>query len=360
MKYLILSIGILFSLIQCTSNEATNQHESKFINSHQLILKDSLSLQLNDSLYISRIKDFVVWNDRVLISDLDFKKVWIFDDKLNFINSIGGEGKGPSEFISVPRIVPMDDSLYLFDYQLQLISIYDDKYNFVRSVKYPKGYIIFPEQPISVDNKIAISGSPPFLKDKEKYFDLNSILILDKKMQFIKDLIKWDDYYKTGSAYSVYNMSTMLSSGKGSSFYSIQMATTLFNHIDINSNLISCFDYKPKNYKDPPEKKVEIVASSFEETAKFGAKTTRFHKMDFDKHNDLLLVNYMNLRKESWYQRSFHLGNHYLIIFNRNYNCIIDTMIPGPFAFTKNGNIYVLKEETPEFVRLYEYSIAKK
>lgn len=123
-KKIISEDTIVFSL----GKENINLHES---------LIDSISIiQLNDNdkSMISYVKKAVVSNDKIFISDFNFKRpILVFDMNGNFLNKIGERGNSKSEFIMISDFTIDDDYVYIYDGFKKALLKYDHYGKYIKA-----------------------------------------------------------------------------------------------------------------------------------------------------------------------------------------------------------------------------------
>ena len=111
------------------------------------------------------------------------------------------------------------------------------------------------------------------------------------------------------------------------------------------------FGRKPAYWKEPPSLPYEQTVSSLEMISNYYGSTTQFLMLDCDTSQHRVFVNYVNFDSTVYFQRTLLAGKHYLQVYNGDYDCLFDGEIPGKLAFVRNGRIYVLTHEQPEFLR---------
>lgn len=65
------------------------------------------------------------------------------------------------------------------------------------------------------------------------------------------------------------------------------------------------------------------------------------------------------MKKDAITKRDPYLSDRYLQVFDENYNCIFEDRIPGIYAFSADGKIYIRTDETPEFLELTVYNLSE-
>lgn len=351
-KYFIIIILLSISFLTCNENKNV-KYESKFLNRYELKQLDSLLFFNSDSIYLGQIKDVKYFNGNILITDKLLKKLWIFDNQLKLKRIIGGEGEGPGEYVNAPFILPLDTSFILVDWSKYKIDFYNKNFLFEKSRKYPSKFIFDPIYPIKVGNNLIFSASEDLMKKN------NSIVILDLELNPINTLLKWEPIYQKKDPYGIYNPFVLLSNGRSNTFFARQQASLNIYHYDEKLKLKKIFGTKPKFFKDPPNKNFQEIMQSVENTAKYVSSITKFILMEYDEKNNFLFVNYVNYTEEASYNHSDLSGEHFLQIYNHNYDCIFDGEIPGKLAFVSDGKIYILTDERPEYIKFKIFRLEK-
>ncbi|KAF0146853.1 MAG: hypothetical protein FD143_3208 [Ignavibacteria bacterium] len=364
MKKKIIIIVITLLSVSCSSKkEERNVYESLPLYNHTIIKKDSLFLLQNDKVFVGQISNMVTWKDYVLISDFN-NHTMIFDKKLNHIKTVGTEGTGPGEFTNPPTPVLGTNNFILLNRRIKKYFEYDERFNFISEKKLPPKFDFFPINPIRINNHfITFVGDPSVYGNRKKISNINSLYIFDENFNYTgKGLYKWDDIYNNEDyfAYTRNNLFVRLTLYPNG-FFATQPASNIIAHFDNDLNLIKEFRLEPKYSKDPPiESDILKTQQSVETVVRFGCSMTSKLGFVYEPQHELVAVGYTNLKEEFFYKRTLMIGDHYLQVFDKNYNCIFDGPVPGLVAFTLNGLIYILAEEKEEFLKFIGYELVKK
>ncbi|PID61974.1 MAG: hypothetical protein CR986_02275 [Ignavibacteriae bacterium] len=333
----IIVISLLF--LFCQDNKSVdNIYESQEKLNYKLEIIDTLIVDGNFNL--GAVKALVFWNNDYIISDNITNKIWVLDSNLSVKREMGGKGRGPGEFISSPNIAYDSSTIDFIDYRGKKIYTYDKNYTLIKTNNFNREMIIHSFSWVKTKDRYILCGSKP--DPKKKMDELGSVLILDSNLNYIDNILDWDDIYHEMTAGAVYNMIVKLTGGKKGYFFAQQTAVP--NKVfcfDLQGKLEKRFGRLPKYYKKPPEIPVEKVMASVEATAKFVANITRVKNMCYDKKTDRLFINYVNLFESASYLRSGLEGEHYLQIYNSDYDLIFDESIPGSLLFVKDKKIYI-------------------
>lgn len=360
MRKTILIIIIILSIISCNKNNKENFYESKKFNNFNLVFIDSLIFYNKDSLFISQVYDIKHYGDYIIISDFNFMKVWIFDKNLKLKKILGHKGHGPQEYTYPPNILFVKDTLYLIDTKSRNINQYDKDFRFIKKIKLPND-IVFPGySPIYNKKNFIFFGFRPEEFSYDNLSSSPSLLAFDSDFHLTKSFFTWDKEYDDKTAYLLDNLKVLLCNGRNKNFFAKQTGIFKITHFDDNFNKICVFGIKPKYYKNPPDVKFSDTQRSVEAAVEFSSQTTTFLRTEYDEINSLLLINYVNLEKDFFYERTLLLGKHYLQVYNKKYDCIFDGEIPGKLAFVTDGKIYILTEESPEFIKFKIFKLIKR
>lgn len=359
---IVLFATVLLSSFSCSEKVDENEsvYISKKMNSYTLEKVDSLVFTNSDSIFIGRTRDYSKWNDYILITDHIFNKLWVFDESLTLLKTLGGEGRGPGEFSFAPVILEVDTGIILCDFTSWRLSFYDHELNFVKTMPFNSERIIYPSKPIFIKNRFIFTGGGTTTIREELFDSYGSIVSFDMNFEFRDEFLEYDDYYKKRDAYVMYHLLTLLCKGSDNSFFAVQQAVSKIYHLNNEGNLIKKVLFKPLEFKIPPEKTFQEVSKSIESAGDFAAQTTQYYRMDYDSVYEQLFINYINVSKEFWIERDLLGGEQYLIGFDQNYNTILDEKIDGILAFVDNGRIYVLSEENPIEIKFTVYKTVIK
>ncbi|MDH7605422.1 MAG: 6-bladed beta-propeller [Melioribacter sp.] len=351
---------LLIVFISCNSADDKLIYKSNYVANYELQLKDSIIYRNTKENYIGLIKDIKYWRGKILITDHYFKKLWIFDERMNLIKSVGRKGTGPGEYTFPPYICTDNKNIILIDYRTKKANLYDTNFIYIKNYNLPKHiyYQMYPA--IKFNDKFILPGASYLSLNLKKHFDkAKSITVCDSAFELLEEILPWDESYKNETPYNIYRKGVLLVKGAENTFYAKQLASPLIHHIDKDLKKIKVFGIKPRFFKEPPNISLEEVMKSFEATADFGSKITWFRNIDYDEKNKLLIVYYVNLYKESWYNRSMLSGEHFLQIYNSNYDCIFDDKVEGILAFVSNGHIYLLTDENTDNIKIKAYDLVK-
>ena len=287
-----------------------------------------------------------------------FKKIWIFDRKLNLIKSFGRKGKGPGEFESSPLIILKDSSIVLYDFRNYRATILSRSFELARSIQLKREKIVRLITPLYIKDNYVFAGGGTSSR-LEDLFNGSSLLLLDNNFKYLDEILNYDEKYEKRNAFIVYNDKTYLAKGNNNSFFALQSAAKKIFHLDDKFNVEYIVEISPKYYKEPPEDDIRLVSKSLETMGEFYSKITCFKKLDYDFRKDFKYIYYVNYYKEMVTERNWLKGDHYLQVLDKDYNTIFDNEINGIFSFVENGNIYILTEENPGGLKIDVYKLIK-
>lgn len=358
----LLFLSIFFLLFSCKEkNDYSLLHNSKYLGDNvSLEILDSIQYNYLNNEYIGRIANVISWNDYILFFDVIKKQVAIFDENFSLIKKIGGEGRGPGEFTTLPMMILGTDTLMLFDTHSKNLFIYNDDLQYTQSLALPSIFIYQYTHPaIKFNNSYIFSITFPEPTSEIKYFTSHSpLVILNNQFEFARELWEWDDIYQNDSlfTYASANHLTYLTKGEKETFFATQSASHYIYQFDSNYHIIKKFGRMPLFFKKPPRDiSVNSVQKSYDSFLNYTVNTTIVESIEFDETSKLLFKIYYNPNKLAFQTHDSYEGERYLQVYDSNFNVIFDDKIYGIFLFSKNGIIYILEKETPEYFLLKKY-----
>jgi len=354
---------LMFTTWACDS-DPQYFHESEYFGSHDLDIVDTLTYHYSDTVHIGNIGSIRSWSNHILISDTEYHKVWIFDYDLNYLKSVGKKGAGPGEFRDPPFICIIGDSLYLFQFRYRTANIYDRSYELVDHIQLPNDLTYPNACPITTGNHYISNSAHPYPATKDDYYTkFKSLVIFDKDFNYIKEFLEYDDIYSSSryEAYARNNRQVRLTNSLEDSFYALQSATYKIRRFDNNFQMQHYFGRKPLHFGPIPENvSFQETIQSIQSVIDFISGTSNIFDMQYDNHNNYIYVYYATVKEEALLLRSPLLNKHYLQVYDNDYNVIYDDDIPGIFAFSRNGTIYIRNKETPDYLQLIKYRLRDK
>jgi hypothetical protein len=337
--------------------------ESSRLFSHKLVLVDSLVYRNLSEEYITETRDVMSWRGKILISDMYSMKVWVFDSTLSLLTTIGRKGKGPSEFAKAPYICRDETRLWLVDLTLHRVAMYDTNLTYQGSRALPRNYYFDPGGGARCGEWVILRGhvfddvlrSP---RDLKKYPPL---VAFDSMLAPRKAFWEWDrDYFdETREAFALTYQKVRLCSNGTGGFFAHQSGTHRLTEFSKDLNPIRTFGVLPLFWKPIPNVTFASTQRSFEAAAEFMGSVTTILRMDYEKVNHHVIVNYVNLDKDFAFQRSMLVGQHYVQIYDSTMSCIFDGPVPGMLAFTLPGKVFFLTDERPEFLKFKAFRVER-
>lgn len=192
----ILSLFIIFS---CSTNVKTivnNEIENILLSDFEHIPANSvikeieyISLESADvdqyPVYISKI---VKLENKFIISDNYSKKIIVFNEKGQFISSVGKIGNGPGEYLGCHDFsVDNQGNIYVLDAHKKQILVYDSSYIYVKTTP-----IEYSAELIFKNDLGYILSLAPY--NIENNTENKQLILVDENGKFISDIINYSDY----------------------------------------------------------------------------------------------------------------------------------------------------------------------
>lgn len=129
MKKSFLLLIAFITLISCSETVQKETHELQSLEIEDKVLINENTINLPDEIVFGSLYSTVVNSEGDIFSlDARQKLIFHFDSTGNFLNTIGGEGRGPGEFESVYDMITLDDSrLLVYDYMQARSTIFDEE-----------------------------------------------------------------------------------------------------------------------------------------------------------------------------------------------------------------------------------------
>ena len=367
MKHIFSLFLILSFLTGCNvSDNKNNYYHSKLTNSKELFFLDSIQVNYTNKSVIGEIGAFAMnWKNYFLLIDVANTQIVVFNRKFDFIKKMGRQGRGPGEYVYSPFFIFNEisscDSLYLFSPRLRKINIYDNKLNYVGSENLDDEFIYQLTPALKSKNSYVFSAVYPYsVMKKEYYTKYKSLITLDNKCKFKKEILDWGKIYYNEKILGFLgtNNSTLLDWGYNNQFFALQRASFYIYELNKDFEVIKIFGRKPKYYKTLP-KEIDPIKTqqSFKSFVEYKTNVTDFVNIKFDKTNKNIFVQYLNVTPDEIYKKNKFAGEWYLQVYNSNFNVIYDNKINGILLFVDNGIIYILKKETPKYFVIKKYKL---
>lgn len=144
---ILINIGVFFITVSCElQNETTPQINIPDLIEKKIDLKLSdvfsevsyIPLESSSVSYISRVKQFIVDNEFILVLDLDYPKLLQFTEQGSFVGEFMEKGRGPGEFFEIGSIDVNEKRELLILRNGQYIDILDYNKTLKNSIKFDK------------------------------------------------------------------------------------------------------------------------------------------------------------------------------------------------------------------------------
>ena len=356
-KHVFLFIILLAFICSCSNN---NQKKVKvlFKPKGDLILTDQLRFTDTNRVFIGNVRDLITIGNKIYYSDRSNFKIHSFDQKLNYIKSSAGFGRGPGEFLSAPFLADDFDTLVCYEPGINKLEYLDSNFQIVKTITPPPNYLTdLSSRPVFRTSEILISAFNKFLFNRKDISDITTALLIDYNGIDIKNFCPFNKVYdgKTNIAYYNSMETSLVANGFNDTYFVLQMATNDLYQYDSSGTYLRTLYYKPKYYKNPPTYTTnELRQLSNEDRYKvYTSQITFFKSLYFDAKNNLLYLNYNNSKIEQLYSRSLLDTENYLAVFDSTYKCIYDNKLEGIMFDVNDGIIYTLISENPLIINKY-------
>ena len=82
--------------------------------------------QLGDSTFISDVRSLDVYNDKIYLTDYQANQVFVLNSEFELLNTMGGPGRGPGEFMGAEGVAVFQDTVYVINDGKQSFELYDE------------------------------------------------------------------------------------------------------------------------------------------------------------------------------------------------------------------------------------------
>ncbi len=332
--------------MNCTDKSNSSniiKDEQVFIEPSEFLeIVDSVQLETNDDCILTTmIPNLFVLNNGnfVIIDNFQGKKVYQFDQKGKYIQTIGREGQGPGEY-SWPKFGYQSKSghINIYDGNTFQTNIYDDVGKYLETIKYLKHF-----------NVIQINSDSEKIFYRHSFIDdsLTTMIKYSKDNKILKRFGKHTiDIKNVPPAYG-----GGMAIDKKDNIYNVLTYDYKINKYNPSGELIKTYDVKLKN--SPyfiPFKEKNISKMTSDEKWKWLDSFTIIGHIEIIK--DYLLVLYLSKDREMIYDIFSIKNNHikYLKSFKQPYISIMHV---------KEDFLYIIKNSSNQDLNpcIYKYAI---
>jgi hypothetical protein len=354
--------ALFFALLlfaACNPASPANIYESRLLNTHKLVKIDSLVYHYSDSSFIGKVGVVDYWRGYILVTDQKKRCLWVFDDSLRYVKTLGRSGRGPGEFSACENMLLTKDSLYIWDRITRRISVYDSALQLVRSFNSPPdilpmlSLLTSNSKILRVGNNLVVSwlnlegkeavntSDPAYLKKNQ------SLCVLDTNFQYRGNFFPWADIYIAEGHKRYTSQADMVSleHGRQKTFFAQQHADWHIVHFDSACSVIQVFGRQPKYFQPPPhdDNEPKITGPNLRKYYEFLSNCSYFRALEYDSLHQLLVHYYTTSTVEAWETADLvTFDKHHIQVFDAKYDCVLDAPLPGILKFIHHGTLYVL------------------
>ena len=182
---------VLLFILGCSSQDdkgiksfaVTKEAESEFKLSEIAKSVEYISLETNDSSYLSLIQDVKSYKDRLYVVDFP-GRILVFDMSGKFIQQIGSEGEGPGEFYNLSSFVIDKDSetLYLASGRRLITYTLDNEYIAEKSFPFFIDYIEL------IDKNLNLIAANDGVKAGDKFVNQRSLYKVNSELAIVDSI----------------------------------------------------------------------------------------------------------------------------------------------------------------------------
>ncbi len=343
-------------LLSCSIDGIKEIHYSK---KAELVLEKRLECAYSDSFYIGKVTDIEVIKNKIYVSDRVQCKVFVFDENLNCIASSGGKGRGPGEFVRVPSLTKINDSLVTPTLPQGLICYLNDKFEVIKAVRAEKRRFgdTFGDF-VQIGSKIIYAANNKPHGMQPTLNGITTAVVKDGKNE--KEICLLDKRYLDNQETENFRGSGVGSyviKGFGNTFFVIQRKILKLFQYDENGNLVNTLKYKPVHFTSAPLYSLkEFYGLSKVKKDEYYQKETFISRGCYDEAKKLVIVNYWRYGKNGFSTLSNSGVKSFIYVINENYECILDVPIEGKFKAFDNGYLYTIVGDQ-EKLQINKYSI---
>ena len=357
-KLLLIIVGLLVSSISGCNNDSgynTNFYKSS-IEAKDLDIVKKDEFTINDKSYrIGALKPFfTVEGDTLLFFDKMKKKFLYVNDNGDLLSVIGGEGRGPKEFLSVNHFTLDEDrNIVAFDGSQAAIKIMSEENKIIKSFSpnLKKGFFPVGHSMDAKGGKIYLGIINPSLVQEN--WKCKLIAVYNYKGEYVKTIGKYDPILKKFDVLSNrpsfdINFNNQKVVAVNQSSYRLQVLNKN------NGDRTSYFGRKPNYFKVSNQ----TVTPSMSKKKKQEISTKRSFSNGAFFTDRYYLHFFMNLTQE-WFQ-TLDISNrkYYVTVYSRSSNNLIDTVeLPHSLGAVSDNNLYLVENTNPDNFTVGVYEI---
>ncbi len=123
------------------------------------LIRDTVITKFSDSSYFSSIRSMQIYNNRMYLTDYHRNQLMILNEKGQFVESMGSEGRGPGELLGAADLFVINDTIYVFNDSGRSFELYGLKSGHIKKINFPINSQFHSAQRFAVKNgKIFISS----------------------------------------------------------------------------------------------------------------------------------------------------------------------------------------------------------
>lgn len=352
---------IIVALTACSETKNVKFHSSATVEGNSLQLIDSIKIMNTKDRMVGRIGRIGVNGDRFYITDYSSMRIHFYDHNFSFLKSIGRNGRGPGEF-NYPMMFRNSQEILIMDISNHRITKFDNKFNYVEEYDLPKGYSYLYAEPIIINKNYIFSAEYPSDVTRDSYYkDFKSLICFNENFDYVCGAMEWTNVYSDpetkGAARCGTNTYTTL--GPDNTFFSVQQSHWAISKISPDYSTQINFGKKPKYFR-PLVKNIDFhqVQQSYDAIINMGSQESHVKNIYYDNESGYLVLSYNNPSKKAYSNQDPDFIDKYIIVYDNNLNCILETKVSGVFLFVKNGELFFLEEEKDKYIKINKYGIS--
>lgn len=356
MRLLIFLCLLFLGCSQATTDDYKQSNvELKNINIKEI---DKIRIENADSTVIAQLLPrFAINSDatRMAFYDLLYKHFVITDENGKILHIIGGQGRGPDEFIQALNFnFDEHNNLVVFDEAQKQMKIFG-----------PEGSI---EQTFNIlgDSKFAIASSELFAKDSLIYMGVADIELFNTKNAWKSKMLAIFDFngniqgiygtydpYVTEATYYGSNPIFYVNTDESKLYSTHRNSYRIQIYSFMRDTLTSYFGYRSTHFKES----AEIIASNFPRAKIFKMSLNQSFPEGIFVTSKYVIQYFQNLT-EKWFQtKDYQTQDHFFVIYDREtHNFNTELELPSIVGTVHNDLIYLIENSNPDnyIIGVYE------